>query len=219
MTKGLFVTFEGGEGAGKSTLATRLRDALQREAQEVVFTREPGGTAFGEELRNLILHHKGHVGSHAELFLFLAARIQHVEELIKPALNRGAIVLSDRFTDSSIAYQGEARGLGMQYVADCTKLAIGNFEPDLTFYVDIDPTIGLGRTHTRRGDESVDRLESQNLEFHQKVRAGFLQLAKLHPHRIITLDGTLEPDVLFKIAHEVIQRRTRDQKDERTKRT
>ncbi len=211
MTKGLFVTFEGGEGAGKSTLALKLQDALKSRANEVVFTREPGGTPFSEELRTLILHHEGHVGSHAELFLFLAARIQHVEELIKPALARGAIVLCDRFTDSSIAYQGEARGLGFDYVTDCSRLAIGNFQPDITFYVDIDPTIGLGRTQTRRapGDSTVDRLESLALDFHKKVRQGFLKLASLYPNRIITLDGTLDPDTLFQQALRNIQDRFR----------
>lgn len=194
MTKGLFVTFEGGEGAGKSTLAARLRDALKAEGKDLLFTREPGGTPFGEELRNLLLHHKGHVQERAELFCFLAARVQHVEELIKPALALGKIVLCDRFTDSTIAYQGVARGLGLEYVAMCAKLATGDFQPDLTFYVDIDPEIGFQRIK-KRGVS--DRLEREALSFHNHVREGFRQLAKKYPDRIVMLDGTLDPDTLF----------------------
>jgi dTMP kinase len=204
MKTGLFVTFEGGEGAGKSTLAARLRDALKLETQtEVVFTREPGGTPFGEELREVLLHHKGHVTNRAELFLFLSARIQHLEELIMPALRRGAIVLCDRFTDSTIAYQGEARGLGMDYVASCCSLAIGGFQPDITFYVDIDPKLGLVRTHKRRAgtNQAVDRLENEALSFHEKVRTGYQKLVAMHYDRIIALDGTLSPDALFEVAY------------------
>lgn len=209
MKKGLFVTFEGGEGAGKSTLARRLQDALRNFHREVILTREPGGTTFSEELRNLLLHHKGHVASRAELFLFLSARIQHLEELIKPSIHRGAIVLCDRFSDSSVAYQGEARGLGMDYVASCCSLATGGLEPDLTFYIDLDPKVGLLRTHRRRSHtkEEVDRLENEALHFHQKVREGFLKLAKANPQRILTLDGTLSPDVVFSKALAAIQQK------------
>ncbi len=205
MKKGLFVTFEGGEGAGKSTLACRLRDALKADGFEVVFTREPGGTSFGEELRKMLLHYKGEVASRAELFLFLSARIQHIEEVIKPALSRGAIVLCDRFTDSTIAYQGEARGLGVDYVASCSSLALGGFEPDLTFYVDIDPKAGLLRTLKRQSNEKFDRLENESLQFHEKVRRGFQKQADAHSNRIITLDGTQTPEVLFQQAYPTIK--------------
>lgn len=207
MKKGLFVTFEGGEGAGKSTLARRLQDALKGFQREVLLTREPGGTTFSEELRNLLLHHKGQVASRAELFLFLSARIQHLEELIKPAIARGAIVLCDRFNDSSIAYQGFARGLGMDYVASCCSLATGGLQPDLTFYIDLDPKVGLMRTHKRRSHtkEAVDRLENEALHFHEKVRQGFQKLALSNPDRIITLDGTLSPDAVFAAAYAAIQ--------------
>ncbi len=213
MTKGLFVTFEGGEGAGKSTLATHIRDALVKEAScEVILTREPGGTTFSEELRSLLLHHKGHVTSKAELFLFLSARIQHLEELIKPALKKGAIVLCDRFTDSSIAYQGVARGLGMDYVSSCCSLATGGFDPDLTFYVDLDPKIGLLRTHKRRGSANlaVDRLENEALHFHEKVRTGFQKLTLANPDRIITLDGTLDPVSLFNAALPILKNKIKN---------
>jgi dTMP kinase len=205
MKKGLFVTFEGGEGAGKSTLAASLRDAFKAEGRDLVFTREPGGTPFGEELRTLLLHHKSPVANKAELFLFLASRIQHIEEVIQPAITRGALVLCDRFNDSTIAYQGQARGLGMDYVASCCKLACGDFTPDITFFVDLDPSIGLHRTVKRRKDEAVDRLEKEALEFHQKVRQGYQSLAKQYPERIITLDGTLEPHQLFQQAISILK--------------
>ncbi|MCE5293141.1 MAG: dTMP kinase [Chlamydiales bacterium] len=202
-SSGLFVTFEGGEGAGKSTLVRRLQEALQKESYEVVVTREPGGTSFSEEVRNLVLHRKGTMHPRSELFLFLASRIQHLEELIKPALMRGAIVLCDRFSDSSVAYQGEARGLGMEYVSSCCTLATGGMQPDLTFYVDLDPKIGLMRMHQRQAstNEAPDRLENEALIFHEKVRTGFQKIAQANPSRIKTLDGNQTPDDLFTTAY------------------
>lgn len=207
--KGLFVTFEGGEGAGKSTLCRRLEEALVKMNREVVLTREPGGTSFGEELRSMLLHHKGQVSSQAELFLFLSARIQHLEELIKPAIKRGAVVLCDRFNDSSVAYQGEARGLGMDYVASCCSLATGGLQPDLTLYIDLDPKIGLYRTERRRSKtkEAIDRLENEALQFHVKVRHGYQKLAKQHPERIKTLDGTMTPDKVFHQALHLLEQK------------
>jgi len=206
MKRGLFVTFEGGEGAGKSTLAASLRDALKAEGRKVLFTREPGGTPFGEELRSLLLHHHDHIADQAELFLFLASRIQHISELIEPALKRGELVLCDRFNDSTIAYQGQARGLGMEYVASCCKLACSDFTPDLTFYVDIDPKLGLHRTEKRRRGAAVDRLEKEALVFHEKVREGYLTLAKQNPSRIHTLDGTQEPNHLVSQALTILKK-------------
>lgn len=209
MKKGLFVTFEGGEGAGKSTLALRVRDALKAQGRNVLFTREPGGTPFGEELRTLLLHHQAKIIPEAELFLFLASRIQHLEELILPALNKGAIVLCDRFTDSTIAYQGEGRGLGVEYITTCCRLATKGFEPDLTFFVDLDPKIGLERTNVRTSTShaSCDRLEKESLAFHEKVRGGFLALAKQNPERIIMLNGLLEPEALFQEAMAHLQKK------------
>lgn len=199
MNKGLFVTFEGGEGAGKSTLVRRLQEALQRESREVVVTREPGGTALSEDVRTLVLHRKGDMHPRSELFLFLAARIQHLEELIKPAIKRGAVVLCDRFSDSSVAYQGEARGLGMEYVSSCCTLATGGMQPDITFYIDLDPHIGLMRMHKRQAstNQEPDRLENETLIFHEKVRCGFQKIAKAYPTRVKTLDGNLSPEELF----------------------
>lgn len=210
MSPGLFITFEGGEGAGKSTLAARIRDALKAEGSTVVFTREPGGTALGEELRELLLHHKDkEISAKCELFLFLAARVQHLEEVILPALKQGAIVLCDRFSDSSIAYQGEGKGLGFEYVHQLCNMALGSTTPNLTFYVDIDPKIGLQRTDKRRkmsNDMSgPDRMEQETLHFHERVRAGFKRLAALYPDRIHVLDGRLDPDALFAEAFRIIK--------------
>ncbi|MBS0636962.1 MAG: dTMP kinase [Verrucomicrobia bacterium] len=208
MKPGLFVTLEGGEGAGKSTLASRLQDAL-KASYEVVLTREPGGTSISEEIRKLVLHYKGHVANKSELFLFLAARIQHLDELIRPAVTRGAVVICDRFTDSTIAYQGEARGLGRDYVASCCSLATGGYEPDITFYIDIDPKVGILRTHkrTKSSHEAYDRLENEALGFHEKVRAAYQKLAAQNPERIITLDGTQSPDALFSAAYAALLNR------------
>lgn len=198
----LFITFEGGEGAGKSTLAKKVYEEL-RQHRDVLFTREPGGTKFGEEARTLILHARDTVpiGAKAELFLFLAARIQHVEEVIRPQLLQGKIVLCDRFSDSTVAYQGAGRDLGIDYVERCTELAVQGCTPDITFLVDIDPEMGLKRASRRT---AFDHIEKEQLCFHQKVRAGFLEVARKHPERVIVLDGTKTKQELFQEAMNLI---------------
>lgn len=206
----LFISFEGGEGAGKSTLAASVRDALKSEGYDVVFTREPGGTKLGDELRNLLLHHKDkEISPLSELFLFLAARVQHIEEVIKPALDRGAVVLCDRFSDSTIAYQGEGKKLGFDFAQELCLKAQNSLAPSLTFFVDLDPVIGLKRTDGRRKKAADangrDRMEKENLEFHKRVRSGFQRLAALYPERIHTLDGRLDPDTLFQQAISLIR--------------
>ena len=199
---GYFITFEGGEGAGKTTLAGRIRDALQAVGHDVEYTREPGGTVFGEELRRCLLHRKPGEKIHpkAELFVFLASRVQLLEEVIKPAVARGAIVLCDRFSDSTIAYQGSGKALGHDYVASCCQLATNGFEPNLTFFIDLKPGIGLTRISKRQSGAPLDRMEQETLAFHERVRIGFIELAKKFPKRIICLDGTLGPDELFEKA-------------------
>ena len=195
----MFITFEGGEGAGKSTLIKKVKDALEERGNSVILTREPGGTVFGEELRHLVLEQRQDVriSAKAELFLFLAARVQHIEEVIRPAIASGKIVLCDRFCDSTIAYQGMGRGLGMEYVAKCCEMAVGSMVPDLTFYIDIDPKIGLARASCRAG---FDRIEIEKIAFHQLVRDGFHQLAKQYPHRIVMLDGEKNATEVFEDA-------------------
>lgn len=193
---GLFVTIEGGEGSGKSTLIDRLYTYLTEVKQAfVVKTFEPGGTPFGQMVRELLLEkHEVHMSAKAELLLFLADRAHHIQTLIKPALEEDMIVLCDRFTDSSLAYQGGARQLAQEGVKleEICLFATGGLIPDVTFYLDIDPEIGLARI--KRGK---DRLEKEHLLFHQQVRENFLILAKTYPQRIVVLDGSAHPDEVF----------------------
>lgn len=199
----LFVSFEGGEGAGKTTLINHLHDFLQREGYQVVVTREPGGSRLGYQIRELLLHHGKEVkiSDKAELFLFLSSRAQHVEEVIQPALSEDKIILCDRFSDSSIAYQGFARGLGMDEVEALCDYSTNGVSPHLTIYLDIDPKIGLKRalkaakvTGTKG---KPDRIEAQKHQFHLLVRKAFLKLAKKHPNRIKVIDAEKTAQEVF----------------------
>lgn len=182
-----FITLEGGEGAGKTTLAKSLKQYLESKGLQVVITREPGGTALGEEIRSLLLEQKSlDIVPRAELFLFLAARAQHIDEVIIPALRKGMCVISDRFSDSTIAYQGGGRRLGIDYVSSCTDL-VTEILPDVTFYLDIDPSIAGKRLRAR---SCSDRIEQEKNEFHKRVRMTFLELAKAAPKRIFCIDAT-----------------------------
>ena len=190
----MFVSFEGLDGSGKTTQAELLRARLEADGEDVVATREPGGTELGEEIRKLVLH-GGHVASWAEALLYAAARAQHVEEVIRPALDRGATVLCDRYVDSSVAYQGVARGLGLKRVLDLNLAAVGGLMPDRTFLLLIDPDDVAERL---QGDH--DRLEREGETFHSCVDAGYRELAARFPERIVSLDGSLSPE---EIAEEV----------------
>lgn len=203
--EGFFVTIEGGEGAGKSWLAERLALHLKAAGQEVLRTREPGGSLLSEKIRALILEPPGGVkiGDRAELFLFLAARAQHIEELILPALRAKKVVLCERFNDSTIAYQGCARHLGMHYVENLCRLACSDLEPQLTLLLDLDPEVGLHRVEKKRAVQ-FDRVEREHLQFHREVRQGFLHLADAHPSRITILDATLTPEEVLAAALKVI---------------
>lgn len=190
--KALFITFEGGEGAGKTTLI----DRLAKQFPSVLQTREPGGTLLSEKIRALLLeNHNAPISSQAELLLFLAARAQHLQEKIIPALREGTTVLCDRFNESTIVYQGIARGLGKKYVQDLCNLSCGNPSADLTFYLDVPPEIGLKRASDR--DTETDRIGSETLAFHNRVREGFLLLAKENP-RIKVIDATQSADHVYK---------------------
>ncbi len=195
-TNPLFITFEGGEGAGKSTLIERVAAVLQKKGRPVVTTREPGGTQLGEHIRHWLLNRDFiiKVSKPAELMLFLASRAQHLEELIVPALGEGKDVICDRFCDSTIVYQGYARGLGVDYVERLCQLVCQGLAPQLTFYLDVDPAIGLKRSQRVHKEiakaGTLDRIESESLEFHQKVRKGFLDLAKRYPERIHIIDAS-----------------------------
>jgi dTMP kinase len=191
----LFITCEGGEGSGKTTLIRELTAALTARGYDVVTTREPGGVPLGEQIRQFLLKRDDNViiGSKAELLLFLAARSQHIESLIKPSLDAGKVVLCDRFNDSTIAYQGYARGLGMEAVQKLCTFVCNGVEPDMTFFLDVDPAEGLKRTTRLHKDTAavgqVDRIEAERLEFHERVRTGMRRLAAQFPERIRTLDA------------------------------
>jgi len=206
MGLGVFVTLEGGEGAGKSTLARTLQTSLKMDGHEVVMTREPGGTPGAEQIRELLV--KGDTerwSAMTEALLFYAARVDHVEKVIRPAVDRGAIVISDRFADSTMAYQGAAGGIELTRLQALHKLVLGEFKPDLTLLIDIPPETGLARTRDRLGLEV--RFESKALAFHERLRASYKDLAKASPERFLVLDGLCNPEMLASIALKAIQER------------
>lgn len=185
MTAARFIVFEGGEGAGKSTQSAALADYLQARGHEVLCTREPGGTPAAESIRAVLLDPaNAGLDDRAEALLFAAARGDHAARVIRPALERGEIVISDRYLDSSVAYQGVARGLGAERVAELSLWATGGLVPDLTIVLDVDPALGLARV------VGPDRLESEPLEWHARVRQGFLDIAASDPDRYLVLDGS-----------------------------
>ena len=188
---GLFITFEGGEGCGKSTQIATLKARLEAMGKTVMQTREPGGTALGESVRNLLQYDDAGQGMspEAELLLFAASRAQHVRELIAPAIAEGQIVLCDRFLDSTTVYQGVARAIDSKKVDTINQFAIGDTKPDLTILIDLPPEIGLARVHARSNGK-LDRMEKEAIEFFQAVRQGYLDLAKSEPKRFLVLDGS-----------------------------
>jgi len=190
---GFFVTFEGGEGTGKTTQLTRLLTALRAAGRDPVETREPGGTAIGNQIRKLLLD-RGNVRMAAptELLLYEASRAQLVHEVIRPALAAGRIVLCDRFTDSTTAYQGYGRGLELSLVARLNALGSDGVTPDLTFLFDLDPAVGLARAaeRLRAPGTRADRIEGEVLAFHQRVREGFRALASAEPDRFMVVDAS-----------------------------
>lgn len=194
MTK--FITFEGIEGCGKSTQAKKLYEFFLSKNQEAILTREPGGTMCGEKIRDILLDEKiPKLEAQTELLLNFAARVEHVEKVIKPALHSNKIVISDRFFDSTYAYQGNAFGLGFTAVDEVKKITIKNFAPDITFLIDVPVELAFSRITTREGN---NRYEKLGLDFHQKVRDGFLQLTEKNP-RIKIIDGENDIEKVFQI--------------------
>jgi dTMP kinase len=188
MTRGRFITLDGGEGAGKSTQAARLVALLRARGRRVVATREPGGTPGAEEIRALLVTGEaGRWDAWSEALLVYAARRDHVARVIEPALAQGDWVLCDRFLDSTLAYQGHARGLGAGAIEALHALVLGRLRPDLTLIFDLDPAIGLRRAAERRGGEG--RFEAQDLAFHQRLRAGFQAIAAAEPERCRSIDA------------------------------
>ena len=196
--KGIFITFEGIDGCGKSTQCELLKDYLKEKDKDFIFVREPGGTVIGERIREILLDKKNtQMTARTELLLFEAARAQITDEVIKPALEEGKIVLCDRFFDSSSAYQGMARGMGMDFVAGLNMAATGGLKPDVTFFFDISAEEALER-RGKRGEAS-DRIELAGLKFQEDVRRGYIELAKSSEGRVITIDATKGIDEIFEV--------------------
>jgi dTMP kinase len=192
---GLLITLEGGEGSGKTTQIQLLEKAFKATGRKCLITREPGGSNEAEAIRQLLLAgsaDKWHPV--AETLLFQAARVEHVERVILPELAKGAIILCDRFLDSTIVYQGISKGLGADYIKQLHQLTLGTMEADMTFILDIDPKIGLERAKSRMGTET--RFENMDIEFHQNVREGFLAIARAEPKRCYVVDANQKPELV-----------------------
>ena len=199
--KGLFITLEGVEGAGKTTQVQRLADAI---GENVLVTREPGGTPISEQIRNIFLT-DADMSPSTELLLIAAARAQHVTERILPALNAGQIVICDRFSDATVAYQGYRKGIALQQIEKVNHIATGGLSPDITFLLDLPPEIGIQRK--RNSGEPLTRLEHEKLTLHQKVREGYLAVAKSNPDRVVLIDAQLEEDTIHNLLVSETQKR------------
>ena len=193
MTKGLFITFEGADGCGKTTQLMLLAKYLKSKGLEVVVTREPGARGLGEKIREILLNYDGEVSSQAEAFLFLADRAQHIDVIVKPAVESGKIVLCDRHTDSTVAYQGYGRGLDIDRIKMLNNLATGDRRPDLTIDFDIDVETSMARVGAEK-----DRMESAGTEFFNRVRNGYLKIAELEPERVKVLNATKSVEDIHK---------------------
>lgn len=185
MKKGLFITLEGADGCGKTTQLNLLKEYLTCKGYEIVATREPGGKGLGEKLREILLNYDGEVSDRCEAFLYLADRAQNIDTIIKPAINSGKIVLCDRHTDSSVAYQGYGREQNIDNINMLNELAVNGVHPDLTIVFDIDTETSMARVGAEK-----DRLESAGIEFHKRVRNGYLEIAKKNPQRIKVVDAS-----------------------------
>ncbi|MBP1932426.1 dTMP kinase [Ammoniphilus resinae] len=207
MKNRLFITVEGGEGAGKTTIIERLKDDLEKKGHAVLQTREPGGVEIAEKIRAVILDRSHRqMDERTEALLYAAARRQHLVEKVMPALEEGKLVLCDRFLDSSLAYQGYARGLGMEEILTLNQFAIGACMPSLTLYFDIPPEVGLARIRANRARE-VNRLDLEQLDFHQRVREGYRQLLERFPERIVLIDAAQPVEDVFQAAMSSIKER------------
>ena len=205
MEKGIFITIEGPDGSGKTTILQMLAENLEKEGYAVVATREPGGIEIAEQIRKVILDPENTaMDPRTEALLYAAARRQHLAEKVKPALNAGKVVLCDRFVDSSLAYQGHARGLGIDEVYSINEFAIENMMRAMTLYFDVAPELRLERINKNKGRE-VNRLDMEKLEFHQKVREGYMIIAERFPDRIAKIDASKELEAVYKQAEAKIK--------------
>jgi dTMP kinase len=208
--RGVFIAFEGVEGSGKGTQIRLAREYLESEGFEVLVTREPGGTDLGERLRELLLDPKtGGVEPRTEALLFAASRSQHVATMIRPALEEGQVVLCDRYVDSSLAYQGVARGLGEQDVLTLNVWATQGLFPDLVLLFHLEPEVGLARS-----EDDPDRIEQEGSEFHAKVADAFLKIAEEHPERFVIVDANKPPDLVHEEVREALSRLLRGREED-----
>ena len=204
MIRGVFITLEGGDGSGKTTQAELLREWLSGEGRTVLRTREPGGTEVGVEIREIVLHHRGDISPRAEALLYAADRAHHVATVVRPALERGEVVIQDRYIDSSVAYQGVGRVLDPEAVRSLSEWATEGLAPDLTILLDLDADAARGRLDEAR--TRYDRLESEASEFHDRVRAAYLALAEAEPGRFLVVDAArpvdeIAGDIRGRVAH------------------
>ena len=199
MKRGLFITFEGADGCGKTTQLKLLGEYLQNKNRQIIITREPGAKGLGEKIREILLNYDGEVSSVCESFLFLADRAQHIDVIVKPAIEQGKIVLCDRHIDSTVAYQGYGRGLDIERINMLNNIATSNLKPDLTLVFDIDV-----ETSMKRVGKEKDRMESAGVEFHNRVREGYLELAKSEPERIKVIDATQSIDAIHKQVVDIV---------------
>ncbi|MFJ7974084.1 dTMP kinase [Psychrobacillus sp. NPDC096389] len=203
--RGYFITSEGPEGAGKTTVMNLLGEQLTQEGYDVVMTREPGGIMISEKIRNIILDNKHTMmESRTEALLYAAARRQHLVEKVKPALEAGKVVICDRFIDSSLAYQGFARGIGVEEILAINKFAIGDTMPNKTILFDIEPSVGLARINAHENREK-NRLDVESLTFHEKVREGYLSLVEQYPERIDVIDASRSVDEVLKDVYQIVK--------------
>lgn len=198
--RGYFITFEGADGCGKTTQLSLVSQYLTNQNIGNITTREPGATELGAKLREILLNYEGEVASECETFLFLADRAQHIETKVKPALLMGKIVLCDRHTDSTVAYQGYGRGLDIERIKYLNNIATGGFKPDLTIVFDVD-----SETAAQRVGKNKDRLESLGMEFHKKVRYGYLEIAKQEPERVKVVNANLGIEEVFEQTKKIIE--------------
>lgn len=197
MSRGVFITLEGGDGSGKTTQAELLREWLTSEGRTVVRTREPGGTDVGVEIREIVLHHRGDIAPRAEALLYAADRAHHVATVVRPALERGDVVIQDRYIDSSVAYQGAGRVLDAEAVRGLSEWATDGLVPDLTILLDLDAGAARGRLDEAR--TRFDRLEAEAAEFHDRVRSAYLALAASEPDRFLVVDAAQPVDRIAQV--------------------
>jgi dTMP kinase len=213
--RGLFITFEGIDGCGKSTQRDMLAQYLMQQGLEVIVTREPGGTVIGEDVRQLLISDASvHIAPTTELLLYVAARAQHVAELIRPSLEAGLIVISDRYTDSTVAFQGYGRGLELGLIGRLNRFATGGLVPDLTIVFDLDPATARSRLGTRPVGGLLGAFDDQHADFHQRMRAGYLEMARTEPSRIRVVDASGSAEVTHSTVLALVQPKLKEYRNQ-----